>query len=80
MTFTYEGKSLTGEVITRIRDTRWLIESPQLPRECERYRGCRRVTLDRSEFTVAVAPKPAPSIPRARTPLERMVDRACGLE
>lgn len=77
VTFVHLGRSLTGQVITRIRGTRWQVHCDELPEDCKRADGSRRITLDRSEFTVSVVTQ----LPRrARTPIERMIDRACGFD
>ena len=60
-----------GTVVTRIRGTRWLIESPDLPPSYLRQCRGRRITLDRSEFELYQRPA------SLRSPLDAMIDKAC---
>lgn len=51
------GKMVRGVVITRIRGTRWLIQSPQLPRKFARnwFPGCpKRIVLERNDFQLEI--------------------------
>jgi hypothetical protein len=74
VTFTLTGKRwLRGVVVTRIRGSRWMIQSSELPELYLRPSGVRRITLDRDDFIIETAP-----IRRARSPIEAMIDKACG--
>jgi hypothetical protein len=50
-----DGRTIHGEVITHIRDGKWMIEARHLPRQYERGAAeclCRRIILAREKFTV----------------------------
>lgn len=62
VSFVFDGRPLRGEVITRIRGTRWMIQCRQLPRQYERgfaFHRCRRIILDRTAFTVESVHRPS---------------------
>jgi hypothetical protein len=67
--FRFEGKTYSGVVVTRTRGTRWLVQYQD-------GRDFDRVVLDRSDFEVVAGPT---AIRRARSPIEAMIDKACGL-
>jgi hypothetical protein len=50
--FRYDGRAMRGTVVTHIRDNRWQVASPQLPPDCARHDGSRRVVLARQDFVV----------------------------
>lgn len=55
VSFSIEGRTISGTVITHIRDGRWIIESPRLPKQYARgagYWAVRRIVLPRDSFTV----------------------------
>ena len=68
-----------GVVITRIRGTRWLVQSPDLPESCRRGDGSRRIVLERRQFVVLPDKEPPVIVRAARSPIERMIDEACGV-
>lgn len=46
------GTPCLGQVITRIRDDRWMIHSSRLPREYQQPDGTRRIILERKDFEI----------------------------
>jgi len=73
--FTLTGNGwLRGMVITRLRGTLWQVASSDLPDRYRRQDGSRRITLDRDDFIIETAP-----VRKARSPIEAMIDRACGI-
>jgi hypothetical protein len=78
VTFQLDGKTNVGTVLTRIRDTRWMVVCSTLPGRYRRPDGSRRITLDRSEFDIA-PDAPLVGVRKALSPIERMIDIACGV-
>lgn len=70
------GKDIDGRVVTRTRGTRWQIVAAGLPESHRRYDGTRRIVLDRGDFALVDPPAP---VRRGRSPIERLIDKACGL-
>lgn len=68
-----ENRDYRVTVITHIRDGRWLVQGHKLPKSCQRFLF-RRTTVYESCL------RPAPIQKSGRSPIERLVDKACGLE
>ena len=52
-TVNVNGRDCRVEVVTHIRNDRWLVTGPSLPGRCIRDDGSRRMTVHRSDLVLA---------------------------
>lgn len=55
----FDGAPRMVTIITHIRGDRWMVEGRELPKRFERYRGCRRTVVMRSQMMLYAGPEGA---------------------